>query len=100
MSFVMGNVPQDAGLMLNADGDFSAALLRKDGVDWEDDVEAIIVFSTGDEWAASRDGARLVWNVDEAVVDALLAKSPPTARLFYVRGDVRLLWARLDVYAR
>lgn len=44
-------------------------------------------------WGATVTSTDATWNVDKAVVDALIAQVPTQAKLFYIDGTIDLLWA-------
>jgi hypothetical protein len=44
-------------------------------------------------WPATVTTTEAMWNVDKADVNDLIADEPASCRLFYVDGDIDLLWA-------
>jgi uncharacterized membrane protein len=98
-SFMLGAAPERMTVVLAAGTDFVATLTRDDGVVWPDGtVVELRVGST--TWAATVAGATVTWDVDEVAVDAVLATNPTKARLYYVAGATRMLWASGPVVVR
>lgn len=98
----LGAKPKTLRVELVAGADFVTGLRSEvSGVwtDWEVGTELSIVFNDPDEttWTANIDGSLAQWNEDEADVDALIEAHPRKAKLWYVNGPVKLLWAMGEV---
>lgn len=96
MAFALGTQPEKLTIQLSPRSDFVAVIQRSDGQDWAAGTEVFLEFETTTDpisWPATISGTDASWNVDEADVDTLIATRPRKARLWYVEGEVRLLWA-------
>lgn len=94
MSFTLGYTPEKFKLALTAGSDFFSALTRSDGASWPDGTQLVLEFDTGASWPAALSGATATWDIDQDVVDAVIAARPRKVRLWYVDGETRLLWAQ------
>lgn len=101
MSVVLGSVPQTLKVVLVPGADFVSILRRQDGLNWPV-ADLILEFLTDPitEWTADIVGAVATWNIDQNDVDELLALKPRGVKLWYVEGDLRLLWAQGEVDRR
>lgn len=98
-SFTLGQAPSRMTVVLAAGADFVATLTRNDGENWPSG--AAVELELGETvWAALVTGDTLTWDVDEAVVATVLASPPAKARLYYVNGATRMLWASGPVVTR
>lgn len=95
MTFTLGREPEKFKLVLVDDADFITSLLRTDGDDWPVGLEATIEVLTSPptEWDGELDGEYIRWNVDVAEVQPVYDARPKKAKLWYVDGGVRILWA-------
>lgn len=102
MAFTLGSAPDTLKVVLVKGADFVSTLTRKDGTDWPVDTEVVLEFKTTSpvSWSATLTGSSAMWNVDQADVDALIAAKPRSVKLWYVEGEVRLLWAQGDLDIR
>lgn len=104
-TIVLGAVPKNLKVPLIAGADFVAALRRKDDVPWPGTTVIRLEFVMPDTsnnvtWDAAIDGAVATWNFDKADVDAVLAAVSVAVKLWYIDGDVELLWAQGEVDPR
>jgi len=96
VTFTLGRTPDKFELVLSNDADFVSALRRPDTAGpWPLTLEATIEIATETptEWTATVDEQYLRWEVDEAEVATVIAARPKKAKLWYVDGTTRLLWA-------
>lgn len=86
--------PEELRVGLVAGADFIRTLESEDG-DWPGTAVIKLIFNDTDAttWTATIAGADATWNIDKAVVDALIADAPTRAKVTYVDGPVDLLWA-------
>lgn len=102
MALSLGGEPLPLFVKLNEHKDFICTLASQDA-DWPDG--AVIALEFGDDdattWAAEIDGPDASWNVDKAVVDALIGRLDSSAkrraRLSYTEGSTDLPWAQGSV---
>ncbi len=106
-TFQMGQPPESLRVVLVAGADFVTQLRRKDGTPWPVGSDLYLAFSfsassgqTPVRWDAAFSGDVAAWNVDHLEVDALIAKRPSVARLWYVEDPLELLWAQGDLDIR
>lgn len=92
MSFTMGYTPQECTVVLTPGADFVCTLSRVDSQPWPAGLQLTLQLGTH-QWDAELSGDLATWVVDQELVDAALADDPQHARLWYVDGDTRLLWA-------
>jgi len=105
MTLVLGQGPLALRVVLVTGADFVSALKRSDSTDWEVGTAIELEIRTRDEngdtvyesWPAAIAGDTAEWNLDLADVNAVIAARPSTVRLWYVLGELRLLWAQGDV---
>lgn len=93
MAFTLGFAPEKFDVDVSAGADFYSSLRRKDGTDWAATAQVILDFGVGiNPWVATLTGPVATWDIDQAVVDAVIAAKPKKVRLWYVDGGTRLLW--------
>lgn len=81
-------------LVLPTGADFVASLTRQDGTDWPAGPGIGVQIEVGAAtWVATTAGPTVTWDVDEALVAAVIATAPKKARLVYVNGASKVLWA-------
>lgn len=86
----LGYSPTHMTLTLAEGGDFVTTLVSQDG-DWP--ATAVITIEVGTaEWTATLVDNEARFSVDQVEVDAVIAESAKTFRLWYTDGDTRLLW--------
>lgn len=95
MTFTLGRAPEKFNVVLVDDADFITALHRVDDSPWPTTLVATIEISTDPAtmWEGTVDGAYIRWEVDAADVSTVRALRPKKAKLWYVDGGTRLLWA-------
>jgi hypothetical protein len=93
MTFTMGYAPQDFLVVLTPGADFVSALARPDEAAWDPGLRLTLDLGPDHQWDAELSGQTATWLVDSEDVDAALASNPSSARLWYVDGETRLLWA-------
>jgi len=106
MSIELGTTPELLTVSLTRGADFIQTLSSTDAagtpVDWVTGEVVSLVFdmTAPTTWVATITGPDAVWNVDKAVVTALLDAGVRHANLIYTAGDVDLVWARGSVSSR
>jgi hypothetical protein len=89
-SVKLGYSPTSMTLALAQGGDFVTTLVSQDG-NWPG--TAVITIEVADAtWTATLVTNEARFNVDQADVDAVIAKNPSKFRLWYTDGATRLLW--------
>lgn len=93
--FSLGQTPHRMTTVLSPGADFVATLTRNDGVDWPVGTGVqLVVEGQVAPWAAVVAGPSLTWEIDEAVVDAVIATNlAKKGKLYYINGTTRILWA-------
>lgn len=103
MTVTLGSVAQGLAVNLTLHADFVCAMRRSDGQDWPESVVSL-EFQVRDgepvTWNATLSGDTAQWNVDQDEVDALIEMRPRAVRLWYIQGELRLLWAQGEVEQR
>jgi hypothetical protein len=103
MTITLGSVPESLRVELTRGGDFIQTLESEDAegvaVDWVDGEVVTLVFDTGDVWAATLSTNEATWNVDKAVVEALLDDGARRVMLLYTADGADLPWAKGSVAA-
>jgi hypothetical protein len=94
----LGADPIRVELHLSRGSDFTCVLHSNSG-DWPD--TAAITLEVGDAtWTATAVGPDATFDIDLAAVDAIIAESPRTVRLWYEDGATRILWGLGPVSVR
>lgn len=95
MSFTLGRAPEAFKLILVSNADFISGLRRTDGQDWSDTIEVTIEIETDPitRWVGGVSGDLIEWNVDVAEVQPVYDQRPRKAKLWYIDGEIRLVWA-------
>lgn len=93
MTFTLGYTPEKFKLIVASGSDFFSSLRRSDDTDWPESSLVTLDFGNEMQWDATLDGPTATWDVDQAEVAAVIAAKPKKVRLWYVDGEVRLLWA-------
>lgn len=93
----LGTAPLSLDVLLPRDADFIATLTRDDDVAWADTATVFLQFNfrnaPAQQWDAELDGASVLFNVDKVEVNAVLDARPSNVKLWFIDGDVEVLWA-------
>lgn len=94
MTIKLGQTPDRLEVTLVKGSDFVDGIDKTDGTDWPTGLEVKIVFNdrakTTFQGAVS--GPQISWSVPSDQVDALIARRPTWAILYYKDGDLDLPW--------
>lgn len=102
-TFTLGQAPHRMTVVLAAGADFVASLYRDDGQPWPagEGVGCSLKLTEEIAWFGPASGAAINFEVDSEEVDAAIAETPKTAKLYYEDGQgLRLLWAMGPVVLR
>lgn len=88
----LGYSPTQMRLLLTAGADFVTTLVSQDG-DWPATAAITIEVGTA-TWTATLTGPEARFDVDQTEVDAVIAQTPRSFRLWYTDGEARLMWGR------
>ena len=96
----LGAAPLQLTVTLVRGADFVQQLTRKDGTPWPTDAQVTLELIHADtantRWDATLSESTAVWNVDTAEVEATIAKRIRGAKLWYVQGELKVLWGMGD----
>lgn len=80
-------------VVLSPGTDFVATLARSDGVAWPAGTAIQLQLDAQSPLSASITGTTVSFDVSDTLVDAAIALNPKKAKLYYINGSTKLLWA-------
>jgi hypothetical protein len=80
-------------VVLSPGTDFVATLARSDGQSWPAGTAIQLQLDAQAPLTSTITGATVNFNIADTVVDAAIALSPKKAKLYYINGATKLLWA-------
>jgi hypothetical protein len=100
MALQLGLTPDDLTVTLARDADFIASLVSIDQntgveVDYLAGTEIYLILNGTERWDATVAGNSADWNIDKALVNALInSGGQRNAVLYYVNGTTEQMWAK------